>query len=80
MNFLASAGMGRWMESKKEVEIDDYVIYKSSGEVVCNEAGDPVRVIAFMKFHSYDGVKYDDGGWDYAERVEKASSLLLELL
>ena len=68
------------MGSKKEVEIGDYVIYKQSGEVVCDRHGNPIKIVEFWEVHSYSAVRYEDGGFDYVERIEKASSLLLELL
>ncbi len=61
-------------------KVGDYVIYKESGEVVCNKAGNPTKIVEFLKKYGCDAVWYEDGGWDYADRIEKAGSLLLELL
>lgn len=68
------------MDSKKEIEIGDYVIYNDSGEVVCDDAGDPIKVIKFRKIFARDAVMYEDGNFDFLNDIEKASPLLLELI
>ena len=68
------------MDSKKEIEIGDYVIYKDSGEVVCDDVGDPTKVVKFKKKFARDAVMYEDGHFDFLNDIEKASPLLLELL
>lgn len=70
------------MDSKREIKVGDCVMYADSGEVVCNEDGEPLKV---MKIEEYDYVGvicvfYSDGGYDYLSAVEVAPSLLLELL
>jgi hypothetical protein len=70
------------MDSKKEVEVDDYVQYVDGSGVVCDEDGVPVRVIEIM-YHSVLGsycVFYNQGSFDYLSDVERVDPLMLELL
>ncbi len=77
--------MEKWMDLKKEIKIGDYVAYIDSGQVVCDENKEPVKVIQ-IKNISYLGsipvicVFYSDGGFDYLSDLEVAPPLLLELL
>ncbi len=68
------------MGSKKEVSIGDYVIHKHSGRFVCDDEGNPVKVVRFTLLFGCDGVVYENSDYDFIEDVEKASSLVLELL
>lgn len=69
------------MDSKKEIEIGDYVIYNDSGEVVCDaDTKCPIKVIAFTIQGRKPIAIYQNGEYDFIENLEKASPLLLELL
>ena len=73
--------MGRKMDSKKEVKVGDFVQYVDSGELVCDENGSPLRVIA-IKLYGVPFtpcVFYSQGSFDYLSNVQVASSLVLEL-
>jgi hypothetical protein len=81
VSFLIFVGMEKWMDSKKEIEIGDYVIYKDSREVVCDtDTNYPVKVITITVKGRELIVVYENGGYDFIKHLEKASPLLLELL
>lgn len=69
------------MDSKNVINIGDYVFYKDSGEVVCdNDTKLPLKVMKLVVFFEKDSVLYENGEWDFIEALEKASPLLLELI
>ena len=80
MSFLTFVGMGGWMDSEKEVEVGDFVMY-SDGTVVSNEDGVPLRVVEIRRhLLGYTCVFYIDGQFDFISDVKPAPKLLLELL
>lgn len=80
MSFLTFVGMGGWMDSEKEVEVGDFVMY-SNGDVVSNEDGVPLRVVEIRQHPlGYICVYYIDGQFDFISHVKPAPKLLLELL
>lgn len=69
----------------------DYVIYKKTGQLVCNTRKKPLKVRKIEPAEEFYGhvfkkiaqkfvVVYENGQFDFIENVEKASPLLLELL
>jgi hypothetical protein len=73
--------MGEWMDSKNAINIGDYVYYKDSGQIVCdNDTKLPLKVIKLVFYFEKDSVLYENGEWDFIEGLERASPLLLELI
>jgi len=67
------------MDSKNEVRVGDCVMYKK-GVIATGDDGTPLRVIAIDLTASIPSVLYDNGEFDWLETVERAPSLLVELL
>jgi hypothetical protein len=68
------------MDSEKEVEVGDFVMY-SNGDIVSNEDGVPLRVVEIIRHPLGDiCVYYIDGQFDFISDIKPAPKLLLELL
>jgi hypothetical protein len=72
--------MGEWMDSKNEVRVGDYVMYKEGGSIVTGENGNPLRVATINLSAYIPAVTYDNGEFDWLETIERAPALLLELI
>lgn len=68
------------MDSKKEVNVGDFVQYVDGSGVVRDEDGIPLRVVALKTNTLRPYVVYDSRNFDWYDQVEKADPLLLELL
>ena len=81
MNFLICVGMGKWMDSKNEIKIGDIVCYIRNKSIVRSlyDEQRPVKVVDIVKKQGILCVVYDDGGFDYHNRVEKCLPLIQEL-
>jgi hypothetical protein len=71
------------MGLKNEIKIGDKVLYKDSGEFVYSLWDEELITLSVVKEIRHIGnrlcVVYDDGGFDYYEKVQTIPSLLLEL-
>lgn len=69
------------MDLKDEIKVGDYVIYKDSGEVVCDaDTKCPLKIIDFTLRRGHVVALYENGEFDFLLDIQKASTLLLELL
>ena len=72
--------MGEWMDSKNEIKVGDYVAYISDRTIVVDDDGNPLRVVKIDLSTWLPIVRYTNGEFDWLETVERAPSLLLELV
>jgi hypothetical protein len=79
VNSLIYAGMGGWMDLKKEINPGDYVMY-DDGLVVVDDFGNPLKVVKINFSTFLPSVTYENGEYDWLHTVEKIPELIKELL